>query len=1065
MDNSNPDKKDREQQAKISFMPRLAIFRPVTVLMSLLAMLVVGYIAYTQISVELMPAGFTPPFLGVWAPYPNANPEEVEQFIARPIEEVVRTIKGVKTVQTSSYTNGCWTFVHFTQGTEMDIAYSQLRDRMDRVKADLPDDVERLYLRKWSNDDTPIFWVAMIPEKPIDDPFYFAEQFIKRPLERIDGVANVEITGADKKSVQIYIRQDAVKSYKINLYDVIQQLRNDNFAISSGNLRSGGQKIFVRSVGKFMSLNDIRNIPIKGPNILLKDIAEVTYDVPEQTWIGRINSKEAIELVIYKESIANTVAISKMVDKKFNEEFANDPRLADFQMEVLFNQGQFIQESVDNLETAGMWGGLFAALVLYFFLRRIRMTLILNIAIPLSILVSLTILYFIGWSLNLITMMGLMISIGMVVDNSIVVLENIYRKRSMGLKDVQAAGQGASEVALAVSMATFTTIVVFLPLILMNDEIGFSFYMLRIGLPVIFSLLASLLVALVFIPLAASRIVSKREVQEPTIIIKLNSFYQKSLRWVLQHRLETFIILILIVISTNFAMKNIQRTDSNEGNINDFRLIFELPDNYTMQDAARLVNQVEDSIKARSELYNVKAINSGYRKSRARVQVFLHAEKAQPWYEVIYKGAAGLLGIKTEKYMERDKVVEDVKSRVPVFPGVKMRTSWQQQGQEDASIALSLFGDDTDKLAELSKEVERRLGQIEEIISVETDRETGGDEIRLVIKREKLQKYGINPQVISGTIMYALRGIQLPKYQTENREIDMLIQLRKQDRKTLEQLKNITFFTANGKEIPLDAVADFQIKKGFGQIKREDGKTYLSVEANTTTKDIASIYEKVDKVMAGFEMPYGYSWSKGQRFRRINQSDQSMVFAIVLSITFVFLLMGILFESFVLPLSVIISIPFSFVGAYWLLFITGTPMDMMSQIGFIILIGIVVNNAIVLIDLVNRLRIEGLSRFEALIEGGKHRFRPILMTAFTTIGGLIPMAVGNAKMIGMPYAPMGRTIIGGLIFSTMVSLIAVPWAYTLFDDMRNYFKRMLSGVLLDKIKKPSQEENSPVYSE
>ncbi len=249
MDNTTNN--TQEQQEKISLLPRLALFRPVSVLMSLLALLVVGYIAYTQIAVELMPAGFTPPFLGVWAPYPNANPEEVEQFIARPIEEVVRTIKGVQTVETRSHTNGCWTFIRFAQGTEMDIAYSQLRDRMDRVKADIPDDVERLYIRKWSNDDMPILYVAMIPDEPIEDPFYFAEQFIKKPLERIDGIANVEIEGADEKSIQIYINQDAVKSFKINLYNVIQKLQRDNFAISSGNLRSGGQKIFVRSVGKF----------------------------------------------------------------------------------------------------------------------------------------------------------------------------------------------------------------------------------------------------------------------------------------------------------------------------------------------------------------------------------------------------------------------------------------------------------------------------------------------------------------------------------------------------------------------------------------------------------------------------------------------------------------------------------------------------------------------------------------------------------------------------------------------------------------------------------------------
>jgi len=1037
--------------SKYGSLPQLSLNRPITVLMSFLALLVVGFIAYTQISVELMPAGFTPPFLGVWTPYPNANPEEVEQFIARPIEEVVRTIKGVQSVQTNSSSNGCWTFIMFTQGADMDLAYSQLRDRIDRVKPDLPDDIERLYIRKWNNDDQPIMWIALIPDEELEDPYYFTEQKIKKPLEQIDGVANVEIWGADEKSIQIYINQDAVKSYKINLYNVIEELRRDNFALSSGNIRSGGHKIFVRSVAKFKTLESIRNLPIKGSNLKLKDIAEITYDVPEHTWTQRINGKSAIQIGIYKESMANTVDISKQVVQKLTHDFQKDGRLTGFDVQMLFNQGEFIEESVDNLKNAGLWGGFFAFLVLYFFLRRMRMTIILNFAIPLSIMVSLTILYFIGWTLNLITMMGLMISIGMVVDNSIVVLENIYHKRSQGDGDREAAARGGTEVALAVTMATFTSIVVFLPLILMSDEAGFKFYMLRIGLPVIFSLLASLMVALIFIPLAASKIVSKRKVIQPPIIVATNSRYQRTLRWVLSHRSETFVILLLVLISSQIAMNNIAKTDNMEGNINDFNLRFDLPDNYTLSDAARLVAQVEDSIRVKEAEYNVRTMDVRYRNNYARIQVFLHPEKSENWYQVIYYGTLNLLGIKTSDFMERDQVVEDIKERLPVFPGVKMRTSWQQQSSgDDASISLGLFGDDTNRLAELAKEVERRLRKIEEIVSVETDLEEGADEIRLNIRREQVQKYGINPRVISSTVMYALRGIQLPKYQTEEKEINMLLQLREEDRETLEQLKNITFFTNNGKEIPLDALASFEITRGFGNIHREDGKTYLNIKANTTSEKISQVYAKIDKVMEDFEMPYGYSWTKGQRFRRMQQSGDSMFFAVLLSITFVFLLMGILFESFVLPLSVIMSIPFSFVGAYWILFLTGTPMDMMSQIGFIILIGIVVNNAIVLVDLVNRLRKEGYARTDALLEAGKNRFRPILMTAFTTIGGLIPMAVGNAKMIGIPYAPMGRTIIGGLIFSTLVSLIAVPWAYTLFDDMRNYFRRLVSGIIRNK---------------
>jgi HAE1 family hydrophobic/amphiphilic exporter-1 len=1049
-------KPDLDINGKITLLPKLALTRPVTVLMTLLALLVVGFIAYKQIAVELMPAGFANPSLGVWTPYPNSNPEEVEQLIARPIEEIVRTIKGVKRVYTNSSKNGCWTGIDFAQDTDMDLAYSQLRDRMERVRAELPDDIERLYMRKWGDDDIPIMWVALIQKGDVEDPYFLVENLIKKPLEKIDGVANVEVWGAYEKSIQIYINQDAVKSYKINLYDVIESLREDNFAISSGNLRSGSQKIFVRSIGKFRSLQDIRNLPMKGMNIRLKDIAEVRYDVPERRWTQRINGKPAVQLGIFKESLANTVELCAFVKEKFENQIKNDPRLADFQIEILLNQGDFILESIDNLKNAGIWGGLFAFLVLYFFLRRLRMTTILIFAIPLSTLISLTVLYFIGWSLNLITMMGLMISIGMVVDNSIVVLENIYRKRSEGLKDKQSSALGASEVSLAITMATFTTIVVFLPLILMSDDIGFSFYMLRIGLPVILSLLASLMVAMVFIPLAASRIVSKRKVIEPKAIVSSNNFYQKILSWSLNHRLETFVIILLILFSLKFT--DVASTDSMQGNINDFVVILELPDNFTIDDATRVVSRIEDTIKVKLEDYQIRTIDVGYRNNWARIRCFLYPEESRNWYQTIYDEAGKILGVETGIRMSRDMVVEDVKKRIPELPGVKVRTTWRQEGSsDDASVSINLYGDDTQKLAELSKEVERRLQSLEEIISVETDREKGGDEIQVVINREQIQKYGINPRVIAGTIMYALRGIQLPKYQTDEREIDMTIQLREADRQTLQQLKNITFFTLSGKEIPLDAVAKFTVKKGFGEITREDGKTFLCVKANTTSDNISKVHEKIDKAMAGFEMPYGYTWNKGQRARRMQEADSNLLFVIILSVTFVFLLIGILFESFVLPLSVIMAIPFSFVGARWILFITDTPMDMMSMIGLVILIGIVVNNSIVLIDLVNRFRKEGYSRFNALIHAGRHRFRPILMTAFTTIGGLIPMALGNAKMIGISYAPMGRTIIGGLIFSTVVSLVAVPWAYVIFDDMRNYFKRLIGGVITAKKKAAAVE--------
>jgi len=1030
-------------RSKESLLPKFSINRPVTVIMTLLALLVVGYISFTQISVDLFPKGFVVPFLGVWAPYPNSNPQEVEEQVAKPIEEQIQTISGVRRVTSNSSSNGCWIFIQFAQGTDMDLAYAQLRDRMDRVKAELPEDIERVFAQKFSNDDDPVIWAVLVEKEPQEDSFLLIEQHLQKPLERIDGVAKVELWGADEKSVLLHINQDMVKSYKINLYEVIQKLRQDNFSISSGFVKEGDRKIFIRSFGKFKTLEEIKNLPIRGSNLRLKDIAEVKYDVPETKWRVAVEGKNAISIGIMKESAANTVELSEKVFAKFENEFKKDPKLSGFEIEVLFNQGELIENSVDTLQRTAMWGGVFAFFVLYFFLRRVRMTMIVVLAIPLSILITLTVLYFIGWSLNVITMMGLMISIGMVVDNSIVVLESIYSKKTDGEEGRKAAIKGASEVALAVTLATLTTVVVFLPLILMNENVIFKFFMLRIGLPVMVALIASLFVAMVFIPLAATKIVRKRKVQEPKSISVSNNFYQKGLAWAISNRMAMLVILALAMWSMQFASSHAKKTTDQQGNINDFRLIFDMPNNYTLENAARVIQIVEDSVRAKDDVYGIKTILARHSNNWGTLRVFLQEGEKKDWYEIAYENTLKSAGLLPKGLMTRDEVVEDVKKRLPKFPGVEIKTSWQQQGSgDDASLAITLYGDDTNTLADLAKEVERRLGGIEEIISIETDREEGNDEIHLEINREQAKKYGISPTAISGTVQYALRGFPLPKYQTEEKEIDVQIQLREEDRQNLSQLKNLTFFTESGKEIPLSAIAKFNVRKGLGEIKRENGKTFLAIKAFTTEDDMGMLYKKVDQVMNGFEMPYGYTWSKGENFAIMEENDESMGFAVILSITFVFLLMGFLFESFVLPLSVIIAIPFSFLGAYWIMYLTGTAIDFMSQIGFVILVGIVVNNAIVLVDLINRLRNEGYNRYDAIMEAGKHRFRPILMTAFTTIGGLIPMAVGNASMIGLPYAPMGRTIIGGLLTSTLLSLIAVPWAYTLFDDMREYFKKL-----------------------
>ncbi|UCF65158.1 MAG: efflux RND transporter permease subunit [bacterium] len=1044
---------------KSSLLPKFAIEKPVTISVSFLAILVIGFIAFQQIPIELLPTGFRAPFLGVWVPYRNANPREIEEQIARPVEEEVRTVNGVKTVRSFSHTDGCWIGLEFVQGTDMDFAYDQLRDRMERVRPLLPDDLDRYYLRKFGQDDEPVIMLSISIPQSVEDPYYLVEHHIKRPIERIDGVANIEVWGAFEKVIQILVNQDKVDAYGVNLFETIQKLRQDNFAISSGWVKEGEKKFLVRSLGRFQDLEDIRRIPLNQTGLTIGQVADVTYDVPERNWQQRVNRQPSIKLAIYKESLANTVALSHQLKEILENEINRLPILRGAEINLLFVQGDLIEESIRNLIDTALWGGFFALLVIFFFLRRIRMTIIMTLAIPLSILISLTITYFIGWTLNTVTMMGLMVSVGMVVDNAIVVLENIYRKRNEGFKPKEASVIGASEVSLAVTMATLTTIVVFLPILLIDDS--FFFYLRRVGIPVIFALLASLFVALVLIPLTTTRMISDKPVPEIPIVVWNRKLYQRVLSFVLDHRIDAMIVLLVLMYVTFFVLApKVPSSDAAPGNISDLNLIFDMPSNYVVDETDAFFKEVEDTLFTYAKKYRIKAVDTGFRKTFGRVRVFLEASERDQWYDNIYRTIRAVIGFPLIKDLTSDEILTDLKPRLPTRPGIRFRTSWRGSSQEDeGSVSIMIYGDDTDRLERLADEAARRMRLIEGVISVDTDQEIGGDEIKVVMNRNIAQRNGINPDQVAYTIMYAVRGIMLPRFYASDKEIEMRIQLQEEDRENLGQLKNITFINRNGKPVPLSSLAKFNLEKSFGEIARTDGKTYLEVKAKTPMNNLQKMSQQIDEIMQDFQLPYGYSWEKGSRFWRMREQDDSFKNAMLIAVIFVFLLMGVLFESFVLPLSVLVAIPLSLFGAYLALFLTETSQDLMAGIGMIILIGVVVNNAIVLIDMINRRRNEGIKRKVAILEAGGLRFRPILMTSFTTIGGLLPMALGNAALIGAPYAPMGITLIGGLFTSTALTLLAVPVLYTLFDDMSLFFRRILGW-----FKKPVEGESLAVDS-
>lgn len=1045
------------QKDRSSLLPRISVTRPVTVTMCLVALLVLGAMAYSLIPVKMFPSGFTRPFLYVRINYPNSTPRESEQQIAQPLEEALKMVKGVEQVRTYSSSSGVRAPIDFRQGVDMDMAYNLLSDQLERLKPNLPEEAQdQVRIWKFNPDNFSTMWVSVSVPEGIKDPYQYLESHILRPLERVDGVANVDVYGVEAKEVSVEVDQGRLSARGVSMANLVQVLQSDNFALAGGFVREGSKKFFVRSLARYTDLDQIRRLTIPTPSgdVPLGDIADVVYGAPPDRRIERIEGVNAMSIGVFAESGANIVAVSERVSQALDE-ISNDPLNEGVSYQVLRDQGEEIKNQVNNLQSTALWGGLFAAMILFFYLRTFRMTAIITLSIPLCLMMTVVVMYFIGWSLNVITMMGLMVGVGLVVDNAIVILENIYRFRAKGSPPREASILGASEVGLAITMATLTTVVVFLPLMVMSGGTA-TFFMTRIGVPVVVALLGSLFVALIFIPLAAERFGGSKLKNDPKSILWTRNVYRRMLGWVLAHRRDAVLVILAVLLTISYPMGKTKR--SGGGGDRDLDIWMDMPSDFTIEKSTEIVKEVEAFMQSRREKYGIRILRSRVYKDEGRVELYLNEDPNMAWWYFAYQNFADALGYDVSGRMTMDDVAKDLEKNIPRFVGV--RTGIQgirnnDGGGSNPRVSIRIKGEDVEVLAKLSVEVERRIRSLPSVVSVDTDLERGEDEVRVRVDRERAQRLGVSPQVVGRTIAFALQGVSLPRYQTDEREVQTRLFLRESDRQTLQQLRNFSLASGDGESVSLADVAEVEYAQGSGTIRREDGVSSLTVTAFTTQQDRKGIYAEIDQVMDGLELPRGYFWDKGESYSDLQEEDNTMFFAGIMAITCVFLLMGVLFESFILPFSVLLSIPFALWGVYWTLYLTDTPMNIMAMIGIIVLIGVVVNNAIVLVDMVNRLRADGMPRREAIMEAGANRFRPIMMTTFTTVFGLLPMALGNSNMFGMPYYPMGRAMMGGLIASTLLTLLVVPLFYTFFDDLRLALMRVTKGTFA----KPTE----PVY--
>jgi hydrophobic/amphiphilic exporter-1 (mainly G- bacteria), HAE1 family len=993
--------------------PRFAVRRPVTTGMMVVTVIVLGLLSAGRISLDMFPT-YQRPVLQVTVPYPDASPAEVERRIVRPLEEELGTVRRLESIRATASQNRGRIELEFRPGTDMDLAALEVRERVELVRRDLPSDVRRVDLRRFSSDEQPVLRAAISWE---GDPALLTE-LVERRIEpallQVPGVAQVEFSGLESREVSIELDQDRMRSQGVTIAMISQALSRGNQDYAAGELELDDIRFIVRAEGQLASVEEIERLPISGTGVRLGDVASVTYDFPERNFFFRMNGVNARQAQVYKESDANVVEVARAVRATL-EDVTTRPGLEGVSFRIWQDQSEGILEVLWLLAGAGAFGGLLAVVVLFFFLRRITPTFIVAAAIPVSIIFAVGILYVLGDSLNIITLSGLMLAVGMLIDNAVVVVENIFRHREMGAPPEEAAVEGSNEVGLAILSGTITTVVVFTPLFFLPPtQMGTQFR--AFGASISLTMLASLGVAFTLVPLLAVRLLKGEMPAAGGMMQWLNDRYRGMLDRVLDHRYVTAAFALSLFAAGGWVLSELPRELMPEEDNRFIRMSVSTPRGISVEERSEMFRLAEDALLERAEELEIQNVSSFSGGNFASIFMTL-----KPFSEGARKSTA--------------QITEEIQEVLPVVPGVEWR---QRRGFGRASgVQVRLVGESTTELARLAEAVQLHLEvEVEGINNLDNSLESGNEEVRVRVDRRAAERQGLTSTQVAQAVSGALRGQVATRFRAGEREIDVLLQLRDEDRVSIDQLRNLAVGTPDGSSVPLGTVADILVVGGPQDIQRENRQTAVSVSAEVSTGyNREEILEEVGVAMAGFDMPVGYSWDFGRGWREEQEQFGDMMIAGILALILIYLILAALFESMILPLIIYFSIFFAVPGLGVIFLATGSTFSILSFLGILITVGIVVNNSIVMIDLVNQLRDRGMERREALLTGCTARLRPILMTSLTTLIGLIPMAFLATEGMGQMFAPIGQAVIGGLTTSTILTLALTPTLYAWFDDI------------------------------
>jgi HAE1 family hydrophobic/amphiphilic exporter-1 len=995
--------------------------RPVATLMLLLSLTVLGTVAVFLLPLDFMPV-INEPEIDIEVPFPGSHPLESLREVVEPIEDEIATIPDVKNIDGYTESGMARLEVRFDWNSDVDIKKMEVREAVERARPNLPDTIGHISIRGDTDGGSAQVLAGRISaERNLSESWDLLDRRIGRPLERIKGVARVDLYGVEPQEVRIDLDLDALRQHGVTAAEVLSTVNAANQEVDAGVIRGDVVRYEVRSLTRFRSAEEIAALRLGHGTLRVADVATVALREPRLDYGRHLDQAFAVGIDLYKEPTANTVEV---VDKALEriEEIKKDPQLEGINLLIWFNQGEAIRNSLGGLRNAGLYGGVLAVAVLLFFLRRWRTTLVVATAIPFSLLVTCGAMFALGSQFNVLTLLGLMLGVGMLVDNAVVVIENIHRYEGLGMAPPEAARLGARQVALAVVASTATTIIVW-SWLFVSERNTMVIMMGAVALTICLAVACSLLISLTFIPLAAARFAPAHDVSPGIVITRLVPAYRRVLDWTLNHRLATLGCLFLVAASAAWPLMKIEKSGDIPEQNREVPIFYRIYDDVSKDVIEDYVNTIEDWIFSRKSELGFESVYSWYtERGFSMTRVYLPEDQANP--EAVAQLRAKL------------------RDGLPEIPGVKLevgdRDQWRHMGGQDRRmVSVALHGEDPEYLEDLATEVEERMRGLDNVEEIWGPTVQGTKELRLLIDAEAAHSLEVSPRGIADAVGFAFRGRRLRRFQGPDGEVEMVLGLPEEAQPGIDALADLPIPAEDGGVVPLSSVAEITLARTPERIRREDRQTtqWVTVQFDKDAVTTDEAQQLVRERMEGFSVPEGYSWDFGEWGRDREDALGTMTRGVVLSLIAVILLMAALFESFTQPFAILITLLLAFFGAFWSLWLLGYDLNPIAFMGIIILIGIVVNNGIVMVDHVNSLRVSGVERRKALIEGCGDRLRPVLMTAITTIFGLVPLAVSRATVAGAYIDSIAVVVIGGLATSTFFTLLALPVWYTALEDI------------------------------